>query len=66
MPRSKPLRPAIRLVIEKAQVDAELSPVNPAALPPHAEEQYRIRASLRIRTRRLSTWTERLANLREI
>jgi len=52
------------LVIEKAQVDAEL--IRLARLrSAHAEEQYRIRTSLRHSHEEVETWTERLANLRE-
>jgi len=52
------------MVIEKAQVDAEL--IRLARLrSAHAEEQYRIRASLRHSREEVQTWTERLANLRE-
>lgn len=52
------------LVIEKAQVDAELIRLT-RLRSAHAEEQYRIRASLRHSREEVETWTERLANLRE-
>ena len=52
------------LVIEKAQVDAELIRLT-RLRSAHAEEQYRIRASLRHSHEEVETWTERLANLRE-
>ena len=52
------------LVIEKAQVDAELIRLS-RLRSAHAEEQYRIRASLRHSREEIQTWTERLANLRE-
>jgi SNF2 family DNA or RNA helicase len=52
------------LVIEKAQVDAELIRLT-RLRSAHAEEQYRIRASLRHSREEVQTWTERLANLRE-
>jgi predicted nucleic acid-binding Zn-ribbon protein len=52
------------LVIEKAQVDAELIRLT-RLRSAHAEEQYRIRSSLRHSHEEVETWTERLANLRE-
>jgi N12 class adenine-specific DNA methylase/predicted O-methyltransferase YrrM len=52
------------LVIEKAQVDAELIRLT-RLRHAHAEEQYRIRSSLRHSHEEVETWTERLANLRE-
>jgi hypothetical protein len=52
------------LVIEKAQVDAELIRLT-RLRSAHAEEQYRIRSSLRHSHQEVQTWTERLANLRE-
>jgi len=52
------------LVIEKAQVDAELIRLT-RLRSAHAEEQYRIRASLRHSHEEVETWTERLGNLRE-
>src|SRR5208282_4225957 len=52
------------LVIEKAQVDAELIRLT-RLRSAHAEEQYRIRASLRHSREEVQAWTERLANLRE-
>jgi hypothetical protein len=52
------------LVIEKAQVDAELIRLTRLSSA-HAEEQYRIRASLRHSREEVQAWTERLANLRE-
>jgi N12 class adenine-specific DNA methylase len=52
------------MVIEKAQVDAELIRLT-RLRSAHAEEQYRIRASLRHSREEVQTWTERLANLRE-
>jgi N12 class adenine-specific DNA methylase len=52
------------LVIEKAQVDAELIRLT-RLRSAHAEEQYRIRSSLRHSHEEAETWTERLANLRE-
>jgi len=52
------------LVIEKAQVDAELIRLT-RLRSAHAEEQYRIRSSLRHSHQEVETWTERLANLRE-
>ena len=52
------------LVIEKAQVDAELIRLT-RLRSAHAEEQYRIRTSLRHSHEEVETWTERLANLRE-
>jgi N12 class adenine-specific DNA methylase/predicted RNA methylase len=52
------------LVIEKAQVDAELIRLT-RLRSAHAEEQYRIRTSLRHSHEEVGTWTERLANLRE-
>jgi hypothetical protein len=52
------------LVIEKAQVDAEL--IRLVRLrSAHAEEQYRIRSSLRHSREEVEAWTERLAHLRE-
>jgi N12 class adenine-specific DNA methylase len=52
------------LVIEKAQVDAEL--IRLARLrSAHAEEQFRIRSSLRHTREEAETWTGRLTNLRE-
>jgi hypothetical protein len=52
------------LVIEKAQVDAEL--IRLARLrSAHAEEQYRIRSSLRHSREEVEAWTERLAHLHE-
>ncbi len=52
------------MVIEKAQVDAELIRLT-RLRSAHAEEQYRIRASLRHSREEVQAWTERLANLRE-
>jgi hypothetical protein len=52
------------LVIEKAQVDAELIRLN-RLRSAHAEEQYRIRSNLRHTREEVEKWTERLANLRE-
>jgi N12 class adenine-specific DNA methylase len=52
------------LVIEKAQVDAELIRLT-RLRSAHAEEQYRIRNSLRHSREEVEKWTERLANLRE-
>jgi len=52
------------MVIEKAQVDAELIRLT-RLRSAHAEEQYRIRSSLRHSHQEVQTWTERLANLRE-
>ena len=52
------------LVIEKAQVDAELIRLT-RLRSAHAEEQFRIRSSLRHSHQEVQTWTERLANLRE-
>ena len=52
------------LVIEKAQVDAELIRLN-RLRSAHAEEQYRIRSNLRHAHEEVEKWTERLANLRE-
>ena len=52
------------LVIEKAQVDAELIRLN-RLRSAHAEEQYRIRSNLRHAHEEVEMWTERLANLRE-
>ena len=52
------------LVIEKAQVDAELIRLT-RLRSAHAEEQYRIRSSLRHSHEEVEAWTERLANLRE-
>jgi N12 class adenine-specific DNA methylase len=52
------------LVIEKAQVDAEL--IRLVRLrSAHAEEQYRIRNSLRHSCEEVEKWTERLAHLRQ-
>lgn len=52
------------LVIEKAQVDAELIRLT-RLRSAHAEEQYRIRGTLRHAREEAEKWTERLANLRE-
>jgi hypothetical protein len=52
------------LVIEKAQVDAELIRLT-RLRSAHAEEQYRIRTSLRHSREEVEKWTERLANLRD-
>src|ERR1700677_2941947 len=52
------------LVIEKAQVDAELIRLT-RLRSAHAEEQYRIRSNLRHTHEEVQAWTERLANLRE-
>ena len=52
------------LVIEKAQVDAELIRLS-RLRSAHAEEQYRIRYNLRHAREEGEKWTERLANLRE-
>ena len=52
------------LVIEKAQVDAELIRLT-RLRHAHAEEQYRIRSNLRYAHDEVEKWTERLANLRE-
>src|SRR5208283_4206039 len=52
------------LVIEKAQVDAELIRLT-RLRSAHAEEQYRIRSNLRHSHEEVETWTERLANLRQ-
>ena len=52
------------LVIEKAQVDAELMRLT-RLRSAHAEEQYRIRTSLRHAREEVEKWTERLSNLRE-
>jgi N12 class adenine-specific DNA methylase len=52
------------LVIEKAQVDAELIRLT-RLRHAHAEEQYRIRTNLRYARDEVEKWTERLANLRE-
>ncbi len=52
------------LVIEKAQVDAELIRLT-RLRSAHAEEQYRIRTNLRHAHEEAEKWTERLANLRE-
>ena len=52
------------LVIEKAQVDAELIRLT-RLRSAHAEEQYRIRSSLRHAHEEAKSLTERLANLRE-
>ena len=51
------------LVIEKAQVDADLIRLT-RLRSAHAEEQYRIRASVRHCREEAETWTTRLANLR--
>jgi hypothetical protein len=52
------------LVIEKAQVDAELIRMT-RLRHAHAEEQYRIRTNMRYARDEVEKWTERLANLRE-
>ncbi len=52
------------LVIEKAQVDAELIRLT-RLRSAHAEEQYRIRSNLRHAHEEVEKWTERLTNLRE-
>ena len=52
------------LVIEKAQVDAELMKLT-RLRSAHAEEQYRIRANLRHSQEEAQRYTERLANLRQ-
>jgi hypothetical protein len=52
------------LVIEKAQVDAELIRLT-RLRSAHAEEQYRIRNNLRQSHQEVQMWTDRLANLRE-
>ncbi len=52
------------LVIEKAQVDADLMRLT-RLRSAHAEEQYRIRADARHCREEGETWTTRLANLRE-
>jgi N12 class adenine-specific DNA methylase/SAM-dependent methyltransferase len=52
------------LVIEKAQVDAELIRLG-RLRSAHAEEQYRIRSSLRHSREEVEAWTERLAHLCE-
>lgn len=52
------------LVIEKAQVDAELIRLT-RLRHAHAEEQYRIRSNLRHAKEEVEKWTERLANLRK-
>jgi len=52
------------LVIEKAQVDAELIRLTRLRYA-HAEEQYRIRSSLRHSREEVETWSERLAHLRQ-
>jgi hypothetical protein len=52
------------LVIEKAQVDAELMKLN-RLRSAHAEEQYRIRANLRHSHEEAQRCTERLANLQQ-
>jgi N12 class adenine-specific DNA methylase len=52
------------LVIEKAQVDAELIRLT-RLRSAHAEEQYRIRTNLRYAREDVEKFTERLANLRE-
>ncbi|MDE3098772.1 MAG: DEAD/DEAH box helicase [Verrucomicrobiota bacterium] len=52
------------LVIEKAQVDAELMRLT-RLRSAHAEEQYRIRSNLRRAREEAETYTERLVNLRQ-
>ena len=52
------------LVIEKAQVDAELMKLT-RLRSAHAEEQYRIRANLRHSHEEAQRFTERLANLQQ-
>ncbi|HXI69688.1 MAG TPA: hypothetical protein VNN22_04950 [Verrucomicrobiae bacterium] len=52
------------LVVEKAQVEAELIRLT-RLRSVHAEEQYRIRSTLRHTHQEVQAWTERLANLRE-
>ena len=52
------------LVIEKAQVDAELMKLT-RLRSAHAEEQYRIRANMRHSQEEAQRYTERLANLRQ-
>jgi len=52
------------LVIEKAQVDAELMRLT-RLRSAHAEEQYRIRTNLRRSHEEAEVFTERLANLRQ-
>jgi hypothetical protein len=52
------------LVIEKAQVDAELIRLT-RLRHAHAEEQYRIRSNLRHAHEEVEKWAERLTNLRE-
>ena len=52
------------LVIEKAQVDAELMKLN-RLRSAYAEEQYRIRANLRHAHEEVAKFMERLANLRQ-
>ena len=52
------------LVIEKAQVDAELMKLT-RLRSAHAEEQYRIRTTLRHSQEEALRYTERLANLRQ-
>jgi len=52
------------LVIEKAQVDAELMKLT-RLRSAHAEEQYRIRANTRHSQEEAQRYTERLANLRQ-
>jgi len=52
------------LVIEKAQVDAELMRLT-RLRSAHAEEQYRIRSGLRHTREESQIYTERLANLRQ-
>src|SRR5450432_1424699 len=52
------------LVIEKAQVDAELMRFT-RLRSAHAEEQFRIRAGVRHCREEAEAWTKRLANLRE-
>jgi N12 class adenine-specific DNA methylase len=51
------------LVIEKAQVDAELMKLN-RLRSSHVEEQYRLRSTLRHSQEEAQRYTERLANLR--
>ncbi len=52
------------LVIEKAQVDAELMRLS-RLRHAHAEEQYRIRNNLRYARDEVTKWSERLANMGE-
>jgi N12 class adenine-specific DNA methylase len=52
------------LVIEKAQVDAELMKLT-RLRSAHAEEQYRIRANMRHSLEEAQRYTERLSNLRQ-